>query len=488
MTAITEVSTFANIPTFVPFGVLYYTQDTGDLYIGTGNSTGPAVNAVNGGGGGTGTVTSVAFVGDGTVLSSTPSAAITTSGNVSASLNTAAGNTVLGNATASTAAPSYGQVVNGQIANSTIDLTAKVTNALPIANGGTGSSTAGANTVFGNATGSAAAPNYTSNPVITSLLCTDTAANADIIERNTTTATSGSTLASPTQQFQANYWTGAASATDSWTIGSSIGAGTNGPSTLSITHSGSTGATQIQAPNGSSSAPMYSFAGKTTGGMYFNGTNVIIQSANANGQITLGSGNLVLNDGNATITQSNINLVLSNQHLNLANNRSVNWNSTTTGSNSSNDTCVSRISAGALGAGNGTNGDTSGVMLANGGHGVTLTATTTIASVAPVKADTSNANQIVVATTTDTGPGIVIGVCINSPNAGAKGQVITSGIAPLVLGTGTAAIGNFVVVDTTTNGRVKCTTSYPTPGALVGIAMAAQSTVGNNFNVMVGLR
>ena len=51
-----------------------------------------------------------------------------------------------------------------------------------------------------------------------------------------------------------------------------------------------------------------------------------------------------------------------------------------------------------------------------------------------------------------------------------------------------AAIGNFVVADTTTNGRVKCTTSYPAAGSLIGIAMAAQSTVGNSFNVMVGLR
>src|SRR5271166_3530534 len=40
MAVVNEVSTFANIPQFVPFGELYYTQDTGNLYIGTGFSTG----------------------------------------------------------------------------------------------------------------------------------------------------------------------------------------------------------------------------------------------------------------------------------------------------------------------------------------------------------------------------------------------------------------------------------------------------------------
>jgi hypothetical protein len=55
---INEVSTFSNIPAFVPFGVLYYTQDTSDLYIGTGNSSGPAVTFVSGPS--AGNVTSVA--------------------------------------------------------------------------------------------------------------------------------------------------------------------------------------------------------------------------------------------------------------------------------------------------------------------------------------------------------------------------------------------------------------------------------------------
>jgi hypothetical protein len=56
---------------------------------------------------GTGTVTSVTFTGDGTVLSSTPSGAVTTSGTVTATLANAGGGTILGNNTTSSAAPAY---------------------------------------------------------------------------------------------------------------------------------------------------------------------------------------------------------------------------------------------------------------------------------------------------------------------------------------------------------------------------------------------
>ena len=51
--------------------------------------------AGGGGGGGSGTVTSVSFTGDGTVLSSTPSTAVTASGTVTAALATQAKNIIL---------------------------------------------------------------------------------------------------------------------------------------------------------------------------------------------------------------------------------------------------------------------------------------------------------------------------------------------------------------------------------------------------------
>lgn len=56
---------------------------------------------------GTGTVTSVTFTGDGTVLSSTPSSAVTTTGTLTAALASAAGGTVLGRNATTSGAPSY---------------------------------------------------------------------------------------------------------------------------------------------------------------------------------------------------------------------------------------------------------------------------------------------------------------------------------------------------------------------------------------------
>lgn len=54
-----------------------------------------------------GTVTSVTFTGDGTVLSSTPSSAVTTSGTLTAAIANAGAGTILGNTTSSSASPTY---------------------------------------------------------------------------------------------------------------------------------------------------------------------------------------------------------------------------------------------------------------------------------------------------------------------------------------------------------------------------------------------
>jgi hypothetical protein len=71
-------------------------------------NAGSGVNAsLFGSGGGSGTVTSVTFTGDGTVLSSTPSSAVTTSGTLTAALATAAADSVLCNNTATAATPLY---------------------------------------------------------------------------------------------------------------------------------------------------------------------------------------------------------------------------------------------------------------------------------------------------------------------------------------------------------------------------------------------
>jgi len=73
---------------------------------------------VSGGSGGTGsgTVTSVTFTGDGTVLSSTPSSAVTTSGTLTAALATQSANLILsGPATGSPATPTFRSLVAADI-------------------------------------------------------------------------------------------------------------------------------------------------------------------------------------------------------------------------------------------------------------------------------------------------------------------------------------------------------------------------------------
>jgi hypothetical protein len=136
--------------------------------------------------GGSGTVTSVTFTGDGTVLSSTPSSAVTTSGTVTATLANAA-----------------------------------------------------SHTIFGNTTGSSAAGAYSTAPSATSLTLTDTAANTDFSTSNTTAATSSTAQSSPIGQFCGNYWTGAASAADCFTLQNSVPNGTNPNPIFIVGHSGS---------------------------------------------------------------------------------------------------------------------------------------------------------------------------------------------------------------------------------------------------------
>ena len=67
-------------------------------------------------GGGSGTVTSVTFTGDGTVLSSTPSSAVTSSGTLDAALATQSANKILaGPTTGSAAAPTFRSLVTADL-------------------------------------------------------------------------------------------------------------------------------------------------------------------------------------------------------------------------------------------------------------------------------------------------------------------------------------------------------------------------------------
>lgn len=149
-----------------------------------------------------------------------------------------------------------------------------------------------ANTVFaGPTTGAAAAPtfralvtadipNTTITPIwnnlqnATGALTLANAANATTFNQtsavnwtwaNTTAATSGTSQSSPIFNINGTYWTGAASATDSWTIQDVVANGTNGTSKLTFVHSGTTGTASITIPAGASGSPSLQFSGGSTG-------------------------------------------------------------------------------------------------------------------------------------------------------------------------------------------------------------------------------
>lgn len=149
------------------------------------------------------------FSGDGTVLSNSAS-----TGAVTATLVNATANMVLaGPVTGAAAAPTFRSLVAADILSGIVTW-----DKLGNANGNLSLSNASNTTTF----------NQTSN--------------VNWVWANTTTATSGTTNSSPIVTLKQNYWTGAASAVDTWTFGSGVAAGTNAVSILQVGHiAGSTG-------------------------------------------------------------------------------------------------------------------------------------------------------------------------------------------------------------------------------------------------------
>ena len=83
---------------------------------------------------------------------------------------------------------------------------------------------------------------------------------------NTTTGTAGTTNASPLLELAANCWHSGASTQDLWTIGSSLVAGTDGVSTLTFGHTGSSGLANVSVP--SLQLPVNSVAPSTAQAVY----------------------------------------------------------------------------------------------------------------------------------------------------------------------------------------------------------------------------
>lgn len=127
-----------------------------------------------------------------------------------------------------------------------------------------------------------------------------------------------------------------------------------------------------------------------------------------------------------------------------------------------------------------------GPTITNGGHGISLTSQTTITAGAAVKIDTANNSSAVLCAITDTTG--CTGFAQNAATAGQTVFVLTTGnIATPVLGTGTCTKGQFVINDSTTAGRVKCTSTY-TAGTVLGWATIAQASVGSAVGVDIQVR
>jgi hypothetical protein len=200
------------------------------------------------------------------------------------------------------------------------------------------------------AIGNGTAGDFSGSLKLNSVLITDTAANTDLTVQNTTAATSSTTNASPLLELAANYWTGSASAADTWTIGSSLSAGTNGASILNFEHSGTSGVVGFNLGNNnsnyiwgwiSSGIPTISNAFLQFG---YNGATLNLQGPAPGLTIQI-------NGINGFNFYSNL--------WNAGNGNIYGWSANVQANNTA-DTGLSRISAGIVGVGTGAQGSIAG--------------------------------------------------------------------------------------------------------------------------------
>jgi hypothetical protein len=150
--------------------------------------------------------------------------------------------------------------------------------------------------------------------------------------KNTTASTSTVAQSSPSLKLSGTYWNGSASIEDYWTIQNIVNNGTNGTSALTITHTGS--------PN----AGGY-------GGVISLGANTYYYDVPIAGALTIGA-----NKGSSIYK-----LYCTQAQFQLNNVFPISW-SATSNANATQDVGLSRVSAGVLGVGNGTQGNASGTL------------------------------------------------------------------------------------------------------------------------------
>ena len=519
-TTILEVSTFSKIPSFVPQGVLYLTQDTSDLYIGTGSSIGPAVSFVAGGGSSTG----IASVFDVRVYGADPTGVADSSSAFNAAL-----------------AAAYA-AKGGTVYFPTG--TYKIASQINIPNDGS--------TAFNN------------SPLQPSIRITGSASSGGLIPGGGSTpvpfdggpAYGGSVLNLTNNSAQAkicSFGTGPLeidhlTLVDTTTDSASFIFVSN--TTLNIhdvsflgTHVGSAavndaivlGGTSVTA-SGSFNAPFQGYGAIITHCYFENIKRAVVGQVDCNsvfisentiwsscgnttgGAIELGAAGISTNHGNFVshnlfeCTWYKYGIVIVGQYNKLLHNDF--WD---TGASFTAGILIggqNNMVAG--GITNNQSNTTKPYFLENNssllsnvyiGDGfdpssfpvIATSLGATAVNISPgqaLKVDPANASSVIPCAVTDTVGGIAVGICVNitGPVGGGKsvyvashGNILSSSPYAPVLGTGTISLGQFVVVDTTTAGRVMGTSTY-TPGTVIGICTQAQNTVGQKVGVLLGLR
>ena len=175
--------------------------------------------------------------------------------------------------------------------------------------------------------------------------------NAIWLWANTTTGTSGTTNASPLIELGAQYYTGSTTGNDVWSIGSSLAAGTNGASTLTIAHSGSTGLAEITT---AAVLNLTQTPSQTQATLVLNG-DVSSGWHQANAQAS--NWTYMYGGYNTFTVYGNFVRVSANGGYNFTASAT---NAATGGSNATADSGISRLGAASLAIGNGAASDTTG--------------------------------------------------------------------------------------------------------------------------------
>ena len=241
-----------------------------------------------------GTVTSVTFTGDGTVLSSTPSSAVTSTGTLSAALAAAPAKSILGNTGSSSASPSYtsSPVVSGTM---------------------TANSFSGAGTGLTGTASSLTAGTVTTNANLTGPITS--VGNATSIASQTGTGTKFVMSASPSLTGtvkigtdQANYLTFTGASTGNAPIIGNAGSDTSGNGLGIAINATSTSGSSTTAGS------ITLNAGSNTGGSTGTGGSINLNAGSGNGtSVTAGNVNIT-GGSNINGAAGNVNIVMGSQN------------------------------------------------------------------------------------------------------------------------------------------------------------------------------